>query len=181
MRYLKLVAASVGGGILMTAGLRLGEKLVGAARRERDSESFARAPNRAAEPALPDAKAINDLRGDLEEWVERSIERRMALSEAKLMAELERGQKQVVDRFAANLPMQVTERITRLEEEVGNQSAAISTLRECVMRTEASTHKLLGCIETFLAQRPAMKMSGVQSEKDQGMQEKSRSAAANAA
>jgi hypothetical protein len=49
----------------------------------------------------------------------------------------------------------VIQRISRLEEEVAGQSAAMGELRECSLRTERSVHKLLGGLDKLIVRNPA--------------------------
>jgi uncharacterized coiled-coil protein SlyX len=53
----------------------------------------------------------------------------------------------------------VIQRISRLEDEVAGQSAAMSELRECSLRTEQSMQKLLGGIDRLIVKNaPAVAM-----------------------
>jgi hypothetical protein len=90
------------------------------------------------------------LRGELRGWLEESIAARMSEFETRVRAESERGQKQMLDAFAESVQTRVIHRISRLEEEVAGQSAAMSELRECSLRTERSMQKLLGGLDRLI-------------------------------
>lgn len=95
-----------------------------------------------------------ELRVELRDWLDESVTTRMAEVETRLKAESERGQKQVLDAFAESVQTRVIQRISRLEEEVASQSAAMSDLRDCSLRTERSMQQLLGGIERLIVKNP---------------------------
>jgi chromosome segregation ATPase len=90
------------------------------------------------------------LRAELQDWLEESVVARMTEVETRLKTESERGQKQVLDAFTESVQTRVIHRISRLENEVASQSAAMSELRECSLRTELSVQKLLGGIDKLI-------------------------------
>jgi uncharacterized coiled-coil protein SlyX len=94
------------------------------------------------------------MRGELRDWLEESVTVRMAEVETRLRTESERGQKQMLDAFAESVQTRVMHRISRLEEEVAGQSAAMNELRECSLRTEQSVHKLLGGLDRLIVKNP---------------------------
>ena len=94
------------------------------------------------------------LRGELREWLEESVTARMAEVETRLRTESERGQSQMLDAFAERVQTRVIQGISRLEEEVASQSAAMNELRECSLRTERSVHKLLGGLDRLIVKNP---------------------------
>ena len=94
------------------------------------------------------------LRGELREWLEESVTARMAEVETRLRTESERGQSQMLDAFAESVQTRVIQGISRLEEEVASQSAAMNELRECSLRTERSVHKLLGGLDRLIVKNP---------------------------
>jgi hypothetical protein len=94
------------------------------------------------------------LRRELREWMEETVTARMADLELRLQAESEHGRKQMLDAFAESVQTRVIQRISRLEEEVAGQSAAMSELRECSLRTEQSVQKLLGGLDKLVVRRP---------------------------
>ena len=93
------------------------------------------------------------LRGELREWLEETVTARITDLELRLQAESERGRKQMLDAFAESVQTRVIQRISRLEEEVAGQSAAMSELRECSLRTEQSMQKLLGGLDKLVVRR----------------------------
>lgn len=193
-KFINILAASVGGGILLGAGIRLGEAMVG---REpaatRDSEAGGRLETRLGAledrlvnlegvgPGVGDARGERQtgavaalrselaredervaalgqigaqLRVELQGWLEQSVGSRMADVERKLRAESDDARRQMLDAFAESVQTRVTHRISRLEEEVAGQSAAMAELRDCSLRTEQSLQKLLGGLDRLLVPRP---------------------------
>ncbi len=94
------------------------------------------------------------LRSELHGWLEESVTARMADVESKLKSESERSQRQMLDAFVDGVQTRVMQRISRLEEEVGGQSAAMTELRECSLRTEQSMQKLLGGLDRLIIPQP---------------------------
>ncbi|HWF07545.1 MAG TPA: hypothetical protein VG297_03720 [Bryobacteraceae bacterium] len=189
--FLKILAASVGGGLVLGAGIRLGEALAAPEpgrstpieKPRRDTPLASRIDaleNRlqtlegGLESAKPAAVALRfdtqeaelaavrahlkneqqrveglgttaeRLRGELQGWLENSVATRMAEVETRLKSEAEHSQRQTLDAFVETVETRVIRRISSLEGEVAGQSAAMSELRECSLRTEQSIQKLLG-------------------------------------
>jgi uncharacterized coiled-coil protein SlyX len=187
-KLLKILAASIGGGLVLGAGIRLGEavaaqhpalRLEGADKlaerlgemEERllslEAESPAaivsRFERQAAEVSAVHTRLDTEglqiealgessrrIRAELQDWLDESVAARMAEVEARLKTESERGQKEVLDAFADSVQTRVIHRISRLEEEVASQSAAMTELRECSLRTELSIQKLLGGLDRLI-------------------------------
>lgn len=178
-KLIKILVASVGGGLVLGAGIRLGEAIAaqlpapGRDGRNKLEERLDELENRlvtlAAEvPAASGISAVHSqlvpesgpyeaaaetslrLRGELRDWLEESVTARMAEVETRLRDESELGQKRMLDAFAESVQTRVIQRISRLEEEVASQSAAMGELRECSLRTERSVHKLLGGLDKLI-------------------------------
>jgi uncharacterized coiled-coil protein SlyX len=196
-KLIKILAASVGGGLVLGAGIRLGEAIAtwepeSQPHNRKLSERLAELENRlenlagngrgtglsaesqaatsairdqaGAEQHFPDrsgAEAFSEtslrLRGELQGWLEESVAAHMAQVELRLQAESERDRKQMLDAFVENLQTRVIKRISHLEEEVAGQSAAMSELRECSLRTERSIQKLLGGLDRLVVKEPTAK------------------------
>lgn len=202
-KFINILAASVGGGILLGAGIRLCEAIVGRDSEARDGMDVRlgaledRLVNlEAAKPVASDVSrptgsgadtrtdregerqaaavaairselgkederlsSLNQvgaqLRVELKGWLEQSVGSRMADVEAKLRAESDEARRQMLDAFAESVQTRVTHRISRLEEEVAGQSAAMAELRDCSLRTEQSLQKLLAGLDRLLVPRPA--------------------------
>ncbi len=163
---IKILAASVGGGIVLGAGIRLGEAIAtqlppaGEAgdkltRRLDQLEhrltsletSPGGSPQLAAEPP-------ERVREELREWLETNVSTRMADVETRLKTENLRVHKEILDAFSESVETRVIQRISRLEDEVASQSAAMTELRECSLRTEHSVHKLLGGLDKLIPKNP---------------------------
>jgi len=191
-RLLKILAASVGGGLVLGAGIRFGEAIAAQypalradaggklAQRLGDLENrllslegespaaiSSRVDKQAAEVSAVRSELNREnrqiealgemnllLRSELQNWLEESLNSRMAEVELRLRAESERSQKNMLDAFAESVQTRVIQRISRLEEEVAGQSAAMSELRECSLRTEQSMHKLLGGLDKLIVRNP---------------------------
>ena len=190
-KLIKILAASVGGGLVLGAGIRLGEAIATFVGSEQDTDSPSHSPKLArrlgeleirlqtleaesgivaqseaisavraqikAENLQAEALSATSLRlrGELQGWLEESVATHLAEVEARQRAESERGQKQMLDVFVENIQSRVIRRISQLEEEVAGQSAAMSELRECSLRTERSIQKLLGGLDRLVLKPPA--------------------------
>ncbi len=200
-KFINILAASVGGGILLGAGIRLGEAIVGREPAARDSEASGRLQTQlcALEDRLANLEAapgVGDTRGkkqpavvairselgredervaalsqidaqlrvELRGWLEQNVGSRMADVEAKLRAESDEARRQMLDAFAESVQTRVTQRISRLEEEVAGQSAAMAELRDCSLRTEQSLQKLLGGLDRLLVPRPVSPLADFASD-----------------
>jgi hypothetical protein len=168
----KLLAASFGGGLVLGAGIRLGEAL---ANREKDGGAIhsgedpdarivRRIDEQAAEVAAMRSKldagsrqiaALGEmgarLHTELPEWIEKSVARRVEEAEASLKAEGGRSQQEALEGFIDGIQTRVAHRVSRLEEEVSMHSTALTELRAYSLRTEASVDKLANSLERFLA------------------------------
>ena len=161
-KLIKILAVSIGGGLVLGAGIRLGEAIaakhppVGPDVGRRLSERLGNLENRLMdlEAEIPATVGSRQLRGEKRDWLEESLAARMAEVELRLQAESERGQKQVLDAFAESVQTRVIQRLSKLEEEVADQSAAMSELRECSLRTERSIQKLLGGLDRIIVRQP---------------------------
>jgi hypothetical protein len=191
-RLLKILAASVGGGLVLGAGIRFGEAMAAQypalradaggklAERLGDLENrlfslegegpaaiSSRVNKQAAEVSAVRSELNREnrqiealgemnlrLRSELQNWLADNLNSRMAEVELRLRAESERSQKHMLDAFAESVQTRVIQRISRLEEEVAGQSAAMSELRECSLRTEKSMHKLLGGLDKLIVRNP---------------------------
>lgn len=194
-KFIKILAASVGGGLLLGAGIRLGEAIVGrdpAGARGSDTGGGLETRLGALEDRLVDletttpstkpdatgerqtdaAAAIRaelareeervaalgqvgaQLRVELQVWLEQHVGSRMADVAGKLRAESDEARKEMLDAFAESVQTRVTQRITRLEEEVASQSTAMAELRDCSFRTEQNLQKLLGGLDRILVPQP---------------------------
>jgi uncharacterized coiled-coil protein SlyX len=201
-KLITILAASVGGGLLLGACIRLGEAIVGRdlpPRRDRESDGnlavrlgalegrlrnlepentgstadgvsgpSSRIELQAAEVAAIRSQLDRDdrelealseiglrLRSELRGWLEESVNARMADVELKLRSESERSQRQMLDAFVDGVQTRVMQRISKLEEEVSGQSAAMTELRECSLRTEQSMQKLLGGLDRLIIAQPS--------------------------
>ena len=151
---LKILAASVGGGIVLGAGIRLGEAMAsqlpvpGGEAGNKLAERLDNLEKRVG--ALAPQAAPEQVREELRGWIEETVAERLTEAEARLKTEAARGQKEMLDAFAAGVETRVIQRISRLEDEVASQSDAMQELRECSLRTETSVQKLLGGLDKLI-------------------------------
>jgi uncharacterized coiled-coil protein SlyX len=162
-KLINILAASIGSGIVLGAGIRLGEAITaqysapgsdaGRKLAEKLEEKLGTLENRLLNL---EEESPAELRVKLRDWLDESVTTRMADVEARLRAESERGRKQTLDAFAESVQTRVIHRISKLEEEVAGQSAAMNELRDCSLRTERSMQQLLGGLERLIVKnRPA--------------------------
>lgn len=186
-KLINILAASVGGGLMLGAGIRLGEALVGrdplvgtqpetsgelatrlggieerlqhleTERRSTSADDITTAHSSIEKQASEvDARveALSEmstrLRGELQTWLEDNVGKRIAEVEAKLRSESEQSRKEMLDAFVEGVQTRVMHRISKLENELANQSTAMTELRECSIRTEQSMQKLLGGLDRLL-------------------------------
>jgi hypothetical protein len=170
-RLLKILAASVGGGLALGAGIRLGEAMAAQSpvvRPHVDGKLVERlgdledrllslegkSPAPVVSRDEKQAAEVSAVQSQLRDWLEEGLNARMAEVELRLRAESERGRKQMLDAFAESVETRVIQRISRLEEEVAGQSAAMSELRECSLRSEQSMQKLLSGLDGLIMRNP---------------------------
>lgn len=163
-KLIKILVASVGGGLMLGAGIRLGEALAaqlpaeGSESGRKLAEKIGELEHRLLSLEVEIPAALTEpgpqLLAELGDWLEENVAVRMADVETRLRAESERGQKQMLDAFAESVQTRVVQRISRLEEEVAGQSAAMSELRECSLRTERSMQQLLGGLDRLIVKSP---------------------------
>jgi hypothetical protein len=163
-KLIKILAASVGGGLVVGAGIRLAEAIaarhpsVRADESRKLSERLDVLEDRLLGLEGKDRSAIQShlngevirLRGELRDWLEESVAAHMTEVELRLKTDSELGRKQMLDAIAETVQTRVIHRISRLEDEVAGQSAAMSELRECSLRTEQSVQKLLGGLDRLI-------------------------------
>jgi uncharacterized coiled-coil protein SlyX len=167
-RFIKILAASVGGGLVLGAGIRLGEAIANwepaadTDPAERLTERLAALEGRLQHletvPAVaqapqrqPSSAPVDSRHAELQDWIQQSIASRMGELEIRLRAESERDGQQMLDTIVQSVQTRVIHRITELEDKVAGQSEAMNELRECSLRTERSVQKLLGGLDKLIA------------------------------
>jgi hypothetical protein len=183
-KLIDLLVASFGGGLVLGAGVRLGEALA-------TREATSAAPEHIARSGAPEARMaarveeqaaeVHAIRANLEaesrriealgelgvrlekelpDWIEKSVARRIEEAEADLKAESGRSLKDAMEAVVDGVQTRVAHRISRLEEEVSMHSAAVTELLACSLRTEVSIEKLAGSLDRLLAAQPAFPVFG---------------------
>jgi hypothetical protein len=180
-KFIKILAASVGGGLVLGAGIRLGEAIANwepaadGDPAEKLTERLAAlegrlqhletvpeaaqtgaqrepsASGRGEETAVRGMTPIEGRQAELQNWIQESIATRMGELETRLRAESERDRQEILDTIVQSVQTRVIHRISQLEDEVAGQSAAMNELRECSLRTERSVQKLLGGLDKLMA------------------------------
>lgn len=141
-KLINILAASVGGGLLLGAGLRFGEAIVGRRTSPRPSAD-------AGDTLNARLASIEDRLGRLEK--ETPAAAHLSELESKLRAESELSRQIILDAVVESVQTRVIHRIAKLEEDVAGQSAALTELRECSLRNEQTTQQLLGGLDRLLA------------------------------
>jgi hypothetical protein len=165
-KLIKILAASVGGGLVLGAGIRLGEAIASrnpAANADGDHKLAERLSDvegrlrgleggnvSPAEPGQHREERTPVPRSEMRDWLEEAVAARMSDVELRLRVESERDRKQILDAIADQIQTRLLQRISKVEEEVVNQSAAMSELRECSLRTDKSIQKLLGGLDKLI-------------------------------
>ena len=75
----------------------------------------------------------------------------LAEVEGKLEQRLAEAQQQTLDALVEGVQKRVVDRISRLEEEVAGQSAAMEDLRDCSVKTEQSLQRLIDGIDRLVS------------------------------
>jgi len=180
-KLIDILVASFGGGMVLGAGIRLGEALAtreaaGASPEHTtrpEARMAARMEEHAAEVSAIRAEIAAEsrriealgelgvrLQRELPDWIGKSVARRIEEAEADLKAESGRSRKEALDAVVDGVQTRVAHRISRLEEEVSMHSAAVTELLACSLRTEASIEKLAGSLNRLLAAQPAFPVPG---------------------
>jgi chromosome segregation ATPase len=170
-KLINILVASFGGGLVLGAGIRLGEAL---ASREAAgaSEHTTGAPARMAARMEEQAAEVSAIRAalaaesrqiealselgvrlhrELPDCIEKSVARRIEEAEADLKAESGRSREEALEAVIEGVQTRVAHRISRLEEEVSMHSAAMTELLAYSLRTEASIEKLAVSLDRLLA------------------------------
>lgn len=168
-KLIGILAASVGGGIALGAGIRLGEAIAGrSAPASPDAarkllEQLGEMENRLQ--SLEHGVVLSNVPGsitpaavsptaELRGWVEENVAAKMAEVETRLREDAERSRKEMLDALVEGVQSRVAQRISRVEDDVARQSAALSELRDCSLRTERSVQQLLGGIDKLIVAQP---------------------------
>ena len=142
-----------------STGLKLLESRIDLQQREVDSLCSQLA---AATSGIGDLSAEHErLRSEVRTWVDTRIDTRITEAEAKLRASIENSQRNTLDAIVDAVQNRVILRISKLENDVAGQSAAMAELRECSLQTERSMQKLLEGIDRLVgAQTPHAEPAG---------------------
>ena len=220
-KLINILAASIGGGLVLGASIRLGEAIGSRAARQADEDQPARTPeqnqpahsarteqnklgdllvarldrmegrlSRISEPkaqptpvewqkilagmgaridlqqaevesirqqmtrATRGFESAGDLAGNLRDEMHRrlsqDLDQRVAAVEEKLQRSMEAAHRETVEAVATVLETRVTPRISRLENDVTGQTAAVTELQECSLKTERSIQRLLVALERVI-------------------------------
>jgi hypothetical protein len=87
------------------------------------------------------------VRDDVHRQLRKELDQRLSAVEASLHLKVETAHEETVNAMVASIEARVTPRISRLESDVNNQSAAMTELRDCSLQSERSIQRLLGILE----------------------------------
>jgi hypothetical protein len=80
---------------------------------------------------------------ELRDWAAADIRHQIMEVENRLARNLDKSRRETLETVVEGVQLRVSERITKLEEEVIGQAAAMAELRDCSVKTEQSIQKLL--------------------------------------
>jgi uncharacterized coiled-coil protein SlyX len=148
-KLIKILAASVGGGLVLGAGIRLGEAIA-----SRNPATGADADHKLGERLSELEGRLRSLEGEQAE-PEQNSKGSPPVPHSEIRDWLEEAVMARMDTVADQIQTRLITRISKLEEEVAGQSAAMSELRECSLRTERSIQRLLGSIDKLIVRQPS--------------------------
>jgi hypothetical protein len=160
-RFLNVLAASIGGGLLLGAGLRALEHSSAEATHGANGNGAAGQKDlldrlNAVERRIRDLGSQNSAGSerDVRQWTSTEISRQVADAAARLELSAEAARKEAFDHLTQRVEERLAGRITLLEQEVQQQSLSLGELRECSLRTEKSMQRLLEGIERLVSSQP---------------------------
>ena len=179
-KFMRTLLASIGGGLLLGTGLKLGEVRAtarSAADRERRREAGR------LRRVLRRIRQLEDHLQSLEKGPAATVGQRRAGKVSSVHTEigiLEREMESLaaevpfadavhentISQAAEGLQRKVIDRIVRLEEESSGHTAAVNELKECAARTEKSVQRLVAGLDRWLAVRPASEGPDVSRRED---------------
>jgi len=187
-KLIHILAVSVGSGLMLGAGIRLGEALGSPSRKPREAvapdwqsaladvvarvdrqqtevESIRHQVSRAVNALDSVGVAAEDLRGDLQRQLSEDLDRRLAAVEEKLHLSLKASNRETVNAMVASIESRVAPRISRLESDVNVQSTALAELRDCAQQSERSMQRLVTVLERVVSGKTASEQNGTESPK----------------
>ena len=162
-KLLNILAVSVGSGLLLGAGLRAleGQAGVGPQNERETDEGGAQSEQAAYRKLAGRVRAM-------EQVLSRRIDEQQAATEllrleqnnveARFAGRIVEMRQEVISTLLEGVERKVADRISRLEEEVAGQSAAMMELRECSLKTERSVHRLIEGIERLVSAQPGQRL-----------------------
>jgi hypothetical protein len=89
----------------------------------------------------------DDLRDSLHRQISEDLDQRLGAVEEKLHLSMKAANKETVNAIVASIETRVAPRISRLESDVAEQTAAVAELRDCSLQSERSILRLLTVLE----------------------------------
>ena len=97
------------------------------------------------------------VRNDIHRQLREELDRRLTAVEENLhlsiKTSIEASQREAAGAMVASIEARVAPRISRLEKDVDNQSAAMAELRDCSLQSERSIQRLLAVLERAMGQK----------------------------
>jgi chromosome segregation ATPase len=176
-KLIHILAASVGSGLVLGAGIRLAETIGSSSRQPRkpaapewqsaladvvarvdrqqtEVETIRHQVSRAVNALDSVSLAAEDLRSDLQRQLNEDLDRRLAAVEEKLHVSLKASNRETVNAMVASIETRVAPRISRLESDVTVQSTALAELRDCAQQSERSMQRLVSVLERVVNPKP---------------------------
>ena len=134
-------------------------------RQQTEMETIRRQVTRAANGMESADELAERLRGDLHRQLSEDLDRRLDAVEAGFQANMEAAQKKTAEAMLNSVETRVALRISRLENDIASQTAAVAELRECALQSERSIQRLVGVLERVISPGGT---SGAESPKAEG-------------
>ncbi len=159
-KLLNILAVSVGSGVLLGAGLRALEGQTGLrARVEPETDDTdAKSDYQRLAGRLNAMEQAFSRRLDAQQTATERLRLQQDEAETLVAGRIAEIRQEAIDTLLEGVQRKVVDRIARLEEEVAGQSAAMSELRECSLKTERSVQKLIEGIDRLVSAQPRHKL-----------------------
>lgn len=177
-KLIHILAASVGSGLVLGAGIRLGGAIGSSSRRAQEPavpewqpaladlaarvdrqqtevETIRHQVSRAVDALDSVGAAAEDLRADLQRQLSEDLDRRLAVVEEKLHLNMKAANRDTMNAMTASIESRVAPRISRLESDLTVQSAALAELHECAQQSERSMQRLVIVLERVVNPKAA--------------------------
>ncbi len=159
-KLLNILAVSVGSGVLLGAGLRAleGQTALRARVEPETDDTAAKSDYQRLAGRLNAMEQAFSRRLDAQQTATEQLRLQQDEAETCVAGRIAEIRQEAIDTLLEGVQRKVVDRIARLEEEVAGQSAAMSELRECSLKTERSVQKLIEGIDRLVSAQPRHKL-----------------------